>query len=169
MEITDQEFREFGMRTSRPVPGQSLTHNPETPQPYEGPPEFTDKQEALEHFLEMFMEEKRYNAILDSLKEGTPVMDLVQIFLTKSFQEGEINPDLMMLLAEPLAYILLALAERAGIQAIIVDDPDDPDEETTNDILRSQLQTITNPQDDEETPMKEKIEDLPSLMAREKQ
>ena len=45
---------------------------------------------------------------------------------------NEINPDLMLIIAEPLAYLLLGLAERQGIQAVIVDDPDDPDEDETN-------------------------------------
>ena len=74
----------------------------------------------------------------------------------------------MLLLAEPLAYIILGLAERQGIQAVIVDDSDDPDIDEEN-IFRSKLQTITTPQDDEEVPMQEQIENASSLMERRAQ
>ena len=99
-------------------------------------------------------------------------MDIVQVYLMQAFQNGDINPDLMLLLAEPFAYLLLGLSEREGIRARIVDDPDepydpdDPDnaefEEGTN-IFRDKLQTIKEPKDDEELNLTERI---PSLMAR---
>ena len=46
-------------------------------------------------------------------------MELSQVILFKGFTEGKWNPDLMMLLAEPLAYMLMALAERQGINYTI--------------------------------------------------
>ena len=172
MEITDDEVREFSMRTNRPIPGQSLTNDPDTPAPYEGPPEFTTQEEAVNHFFKLFTKEENLESLMDALDSDVSVMTIVEMVLTKSFQDGEINPDLMLLLAEPLAYILIGLSERHGIKAIIVDDPDagDPlleskEEEMTN-ILRSKFQTIKNPQDNKEIPMEDKIKNLPSLMAR---
>jgi hypothetical protein len=165
MAITDEEFREFGKRTARPTPGQSLTNNPEAMAPYEKPPRFTNKKEALQHFFSLVTSEKKFMDIMDSLEEGVPVMDIVELILINSFQKGEINPDLMLLLAEPLAYILLGLAERQGIRAKITDDPDDPNIDEEN-LFRSKIQTITKPQDDEEVPMQEQIENVPSLMER---
>ena len=183
MDFSKEELREFALRGERPLPGQSLTHNPDAPEPYEGPPEFTSKDDAIEHFFLLFTEQKRFEAIMDSLEEGVPIMDLVELFLVKSFQDGEINPDMMLILAEPLAYMLLALAEKSGIKAKIVDDPDDPDDPedleepedilldsiNKDNILRSKLQTVTSPQDDKEFPMKEKIDKLPSLLDKETQ
>ena len=69
----------------------------------------------------------------------------------------------MMLLAEPLAYVLIGLAERQGIEVTIVDDPEE--EEGTN-IMRTKLQTITEPKNDQEIDLDEKIERVPSLMER---
>ena len=48
MPITQQDLDQYAQRTERPVPGQSLTNDPEKPAPYEVPPEFTEKEEALE-------------------------------------------------------------------------------------------------------------------------
>jgi len=58
-------------------------------------------------------------------------MELTQVILFKGFTEGKWNPDLMMLLAEPLAFMLMAFAERQGIDYVI--GRDDADEEAEND------------------------------------
>ena len=167
------------MRTARPIPGQSLTENPETPWPWETPPEFTTKDDALVHFLELFQQQERYEAIIESLEEGLPVMDLVELFLTESFEEGEINPDLMLMLAEPLAFMIMALGERAGVENIIIsEDPDDPDDEDDEDMVDNQFRnfkdiigTIETPKDDEDFQIEEKLDEieLPSLMAKGEQ
>ncbi|BCV04243.1 MAG: hypothetical protein CM15mV82_110 [uncultured marine virus] len=41
--------------------------------------------------------------------------------------------DLMMMLMEPLMYLLMALAKKAGIKYRIDDEDDDDDEDTTSD------------------------------------
>ena len=43
VDITDEEFRQFAMNTKRPIPGQSLTTNPDTPWAWEPPPFLTNK------------------------------------------------------------------------------------------------------------------------------
>ena len=95
-------------------------------------------------------------------------MDLVQMFLTQAFENGLVNPDLMMLLAEPLAYMLMGLAEQQDIKYIIILDEDEDDEGEPDDtnIFRNKLQTIKNPQNDQEINLDEKIQNAPSLMAK---
>ena len=162
MDISEQERREFALKRMAPIPGQSLTNNPEIRQPYERPPEFVSKTEALEFFLDAFLQEEKYDAIMEVLREGTPVMDLVQLFVMDAFKSGKINPNMMLLLAKPLAYILLGLAEKEGIRAEIVDDPDDDENDDdwyesddaygVKNMLREKLQTITDPKDDVDAP-----------------
>lgn len=177
MDITDEEYRAFATRMKRPIPGQSLTNSPETPWPWEKPPQFTSKEDALSFFFDYFTEQERHQAIIETLEEGVPVMDIVQMFLTQSFRKGEINPDLMLLLAEPVAFMIMALGERAGVEDIkIVEDPDDPDEddddiETQFNSFKNLIGTIDKPKDDEDFPIEEKLDEveLPSLMARGEQ
>ena len=179
VDITEDELRGFAAKTNRPIMGQSLTNNPEAPQPYERPPEFTTKEEAMDYFFGHITEEKRFTSIMEALSEGMAVMDMVQLLVTKAFEDGKINPDMVMMLAEPLAYLLIGLAEREGIRVIIVDDPEDPDNEEnkmralnpdlpvrSENILRDKLQTITNPQDDEELNLQQRVTEAPSLMER---
>ena len=113
------------------------------------------------------MEEERYAATMDVLEDGVSVMEVVQLVLTHSFQQGEINADMLLLLAEPVAYILLGLSERAGIKAQINDDDDLEDlaEEDKENIIMSKLKTIENPKGDEEGAIDKKLEELPSLLA----
>tara|TARA_R100001510_G_C7637332_1_gene195270 strand:- start:710 stop:1243 length:534 start_codon:yes stop_codon:yes gene_type:complete len=173
MEITIDDLRKFATKPNRPIPGESLTRGTEEPYAWEKPPRFTNKDEAMEYFIGEVLEDKTFFAIMNTLAEGTPVMDIVQVFLVKGFQDGLINPDLMLLLAEPFAYLLLGLSEREGIRAKIVDDPDDPydpddpdnlaSEEQYDNLFKNKLQTITEPKDDEDLNLSERI---PSLMSR---
>jgi len=46
-------------------------------------------------------------------------MDVVQVILFTGFTQGKWDVNLMTLLAEPTAYIVMALAERAGVDFVI--------------------------------------------------
>tara|TARA_R100001082_G_C4366130_1_gene162034 strand:+ start:1837 stop:2421 length:585 start_codon:yes stop_codon:yes gene_type:complete len=183
MPISEQQIEEFASRTDRPIPGQSLTEDPNKPAPYEQPPQVTTRDEGVQYFMDIILEEDTYSVIMDALEDGVPVMDLVQGILVNAFEEGVLNPDLMLMLAEPLAYLLLGLSEREGIRARIVSDPDDPadpddldnwdydedDEalmENSGNPFRKQLQSIQNPKNDEELNLDEVIKNAPSLMGK---
>ena len=58
---------------------------------------------------------------MKAVAEGTPIMNLVQLTLYTGFTEGKWNPDLMMMLAEPATYMIMALAERHDIPMTIYD------------------------------------------------
>ena len=87
-------------------------------------------------------------------------MDIVKIYLIEAFEEGIINPDMVMLLAEPLAYMLMSLAERADIDFVIErteeGDEDDDDEEGNEErslgVLDNALGRMDTVQRDEEFP-----------------
>ena len=184
MELTTEDIDNYAVNNTRKIAGQSLTEDPSTPAPYLKAPKFTTKEEAINYFFDYITDEERFSELMDILEEGVPVMDVVQLILTNSFEKGEINPDMMVMLAEPVAYILLGFAEREGIVATIVEDDEDPEvaedneiikgyhspieegEENEEGLFRSKLQTITNPEDDENNPMKERIENAPSLLAK---
>ena len=155
-------LQEKAMRFERPIPGQSLTNDPDTPLPYEQPATYTNRDDALQYFFALFVDEENYSNIMELIDTPVPIMDIVKIYLVEAFEEGLINPDMVMLLAEPLAYMLMALAERAGIDFVIerpdADDEED-DEETPEDaqerklgILDSALGRMDNVQRAEDFP-----------------
>ena len=56
-------------------------------------------------------------------------MNVTQALLFKGFSEGKWNPDLLVLLAEPTAYMLMALAERADIDFVIYSGEEEEEDE----------------------------------------
>ena len=78
MAISEQQFEEFLRRTDRPIPGQSLTTDPDNPASYERPPLITTKEEGMDYLLEMVLVDETYAAIMEALGEGFAGMDLVQ-------------------------------------------------------------------------------------------
>lgn len=103
----------------RPIPGQSLTSDPGSPAPYEKPPQFTSVHEAARDVFEYLVEPEVYTQVMELLIDEVPLMEIVQSFIFIGFKEGKWNPDLMLMLIEPIAYIILALAERADIDPVI--------------------------------------------------
>ena len=124
-----EEYNQMVLTGGRPIPGQSLTSDPSDPAPYEKPPKYTSIHEASEDIFEGLIEEQTYLEILNLLTDNVPVMDIVQALLFTGFKEGKWNPDLMLMLAEPVAYMLLALAERAGIDPKIYQGEEDDEAE----------------------------------------
>ena len=147
-------IQEKAMRFERPIPGQSLTQDPDSPLPYEKPPQYTDRNDALEYFFAKFVDEDNYPKIMELIAIPFPIMDIVKIYLTEAFEEGVINPDMVMLLAEPLAYMLMALAERADIDFIIerAEEGEEGGEQRSLGVLDNALGRMDTVQKDEDFP-----------------
>lgn len=116
--MLSQETMELVDPFSKPVPGQSLTNDPDNPYPWESPPEFVNVNAAIDSIvMNMLSDEEKLANIIEVLASGEiPIAGIAQIILEDGFRRGRYNPDLMLLLAEPLMVVLMALAERAGIR-----------------------------------------------------
>lgn len=126
----DQEGLEFLGQMQRPIPGQSLTNSPDSPYPWEQPPEFTEIQPAIESLYVSLTEDDAYEAIVDLIDADNTIADAAQVVLYAGFQEGLWNPDLMTLLIEPTMYLIMGLVERAGRLEYKIDrEPEAEDEE----------------------------------------
>ena len=126
-------------KAGRPIPGQSLTANPDEHRPFEGPPDFTNFKEALDYTAAELLLEENYTPMVLAMGDGIPVTDLAMQIGYVGFREGKWNPDLMMMLIEPLMYLLMALAEKADIQYRIDDEDDEDDEDS---ILEDKVRNI---------------------------
>jgi hypothetical protein len=112
----EQEGLDILGSMDRPVPGQSLTSNPNEPKTWEQAPEYTNMRDALDFIVSSLLEEETYLAVVGAVGEGIPIADLVQQILYIGFNEGKWNPDMLLLLIEPVMYVLMALAEKSGIK-----------------------------------------------------
>ena len=165
---------------NRSIPGQGLTNDPDSPMPWEQAPEYTDLEEGLQYIFGLLIDPENYVPIMDVIDDGTPLMDITQGILFKGFTEGKWNPDLLMLLAEPTAYILLALAERADIDNIKIyrgeeEDEDDEAKLFNIEVDKEKLDKLKEFSTSKEIPagaipkdIAEKIEELPvsSLLSK---
>jgi len=130
MEEYNPEAVEAFTKAGRPIPGQSLTSNPEEPRPFEGATDFTNFKEALDYTTAELLLEENYMPMVLAIGDGVPVTDLAMQIGYVGFREGKWNPDLMMMLMEPLIYLLMALAEKAGIEYRIDSDDEDDEDDT---------------------------------------
>ena len=121
----DPKIQEAVSRTrqslDRPIPGESLTNDPDNPFPFEKAPQYTDMRKALESIFQNLIEPESYTSLMLMLSAREfSIMDATQVILKRGFMEGLWNPDLMLLLIEPVAYLIMSLAEQAQINFIIV-------------------------------------------------
>jgi hypothetical protein len=124
----------------RPIPGQSLTNNPESSYPWESPATLSNPREALDVIVAEIMQPEAVKNIVNALANGAAVGDIGSAILYAKFTEGEISIDTMMLLAEPIMYTLMAIGEEANIKYNIEgNDLDEFDEEDEREIFDNKL------------------------------
>tara|TARA_Y100000739_G_C20612846_1_gene469762 strand:- start:5784 stop:6209 length:426 start_codon:yes stop_codon:yes gene_type:complete len=78
--------------------------------------------------------------------QGVPVSDVALQIAYAGFREGKWNPDLMLMLIEPLVYVLMALCEKAGVKFRLSSDPEIEEEMEEDDdtisVLEAQAKNI---------------------------
>lgn len=112
------------MMKANPIPGQSLTQDPESKLPYETPPEFTDLQEFIDEVFLRLSDPEQIESVFDVMGSGIPLEHIAQKLLMKSFQNGEITPDMLLLAIEPTIYILIALATYGSVEVTLYPEDD---------------------------------------------
>ena len=151
-ELYNQEGVDALSNTSRPIPGQSLTSSPDEPRSFESAPQFTEFKEALDFTVAELLKEENLIPLLKAVDEGMPVTDIVMQMGYVGFREGKWNPDLMLMMIEPLMYTVMSLSEKAGIEYRIDGDDDDIEnedeqqnilQEKTNNIAKAAKQKVT--------------------------
>jgi len=128
--IKENQFDEVGVNPfNAPIPGESLTASPETPRAWERPPEYTDQDEAMMAVYMVLTEQDTLRQLVGIISEGVPLDEIAQVILYKGYTEGKYTPDMMLMLAEPTIYLLIAIADYAEIKDYVLynEEEDDPD------------------------------------------
>ena len=134
-EIYNQEAIDALVNAGKPIPGQSLTNDPDQRYPWENPPEYTDYKQALNFIADQLLDKEIYVPLMKGIGAGVPITDITLQMLQAGFEQGKWNSDLLMMLIEPTVYTLMALAEKANIQyRINGDEEEDMDEDDEKDI-----------------------------------
>jgi len=143
----DQEGLKFLSTNGRPIPGESLTNSPDTPYPWEQPTQFTELEPAIDALFIELTEPEAYHSLLNLIENEVPIGDVTQIVLTDGFQKGMWNPDLLLLLIEPTMYMIMALAEKAGMMDNVIYQGEEEDVEDQDEQLSSIEKAIDIAQD----------------------
>ena len=89
----------------------------------------TSVKEAREKIFLNLLEPNKLRSVIELMSTKIPVNTIAQVVLREGFNKGKFNPDMMLNLLEPTMYMLMAIAEKAGIEPVIdADDDDDTDE-----------------------------------------
>ena len=81
--------------------------------------------------------------LMEAVDGGMPLTDIAMNILYSGFTEGKWNPDLLMMLVEPLIFVLMSLAEKAGIEYRLTgDEEDDLDEEEKDTLAKEKLKNL---------------------------
>lgn len=100
-----------------PIPGQSLTREPGA-RPYEGAPQYTTVDEAMESILpKVFNPDVSLN-MADMMEDGMPATGITETFLSYGVMEGKWSVDLAILLALPLYEAVIKSVELSGRKVV---------------------------------------------------
>ena len=132
------------------IPGQSLVNDPSQPYAWEQPPEFANPKDALDYMTGVIFQPEAMQQIVQALANGAAVADVAMVMLYAKFTEGKFNPDVLMLLAEPVMYLIMAIGEEANIKYNIEDsnDLDELDEEDHEEESKTKISEFRNVFDD---------------------
>lgn len=99
-----------------PIPGQSLTQDPEMRSPWENPPAMNAANQALDHFYGVVTSNKFIESYAELISEDKQffVDELAVGMLQEGFLNGLYTPDTMVLLVEPLIILLVWAAAQLG-------------------------------------------------------
>ena len=129
--IKENQFDEVGVNPfNAPIPGESLTASPENPNSWERPPEYTDQDEAMMAVYMVLTEQDTLKQLIGIISEGVPLDEIAQVLLYKGYTEGKYTPDMMLMLAEPTIYLLIAIADYAEIKDYVLYNEEDEDPDT---------------------------------------
>lgn len=127
------------------IPGQSLMNDPDQAYPWEKPAKFANPREALDVIVTELLQPEPMKNIVAALANGAAVADLSIAVLYSKFSNGDINPDVMLLLVEPIMYIIMAVGEEANIKYNIEgNDLDELDEEDDEEEIQEKLNEFKN-------------------------
>merc|ERR1711937_591458 len=70
----------------------------------------------MEELYLVLTEKEKLTELIKIIDDGVALDEIAQIVLYKGYTEGLYNPDLMLLMIEPTIYLLIAIADYAGIK-----------------------------------------------------
>ncbi len=111
---------------SRPIPGQSLTHELRA-RPWQNPPQFTTVEESMDWYLERFDNPEIVQELLSVMESGVPISTIANSMQLGAVLQGVHSIDVGMLVMPILIEIMKTLAEKTDTKYVMGDEPEETD------------------------------------------
>lgn len=98
-----------------PIPGENYTSDTKN-YAWHRPPQFTQLDDAIEYSVKWIMDEERADNYILMLEVGWSVVDMSQMFIMNGVGRGLWTFDMGLLMAGPIAHILVIMARGADIK-----------------------------------------------------
>jgi len=153
------------MSLSRPIPGQSLTHEVRA-RPWQNPPQFSTVEEAMGWYLDRFDNNEVVQELLSVMEMGIPLSTIANSMQLGGVLQGIHTIDVGILIMPVLMEIMKHLAEKTDTKYVMGDEPEESDR-PSDSVIQSAINSLEEGEEvdiDEET-IKEEEEPM-GLMAR---
>ena len=155
---------------SRPIPGQSLTHELRA-RPWQNPPQFNTVEESMDWYLERFDNSEIVQELLSIIEMGIPLSTIANSMQLGAVLQGVHNIDVGILIMPILIEIMKTLAEKTDTNYVMGDEPEKSESDRPSDaVLESALSKIkgmtVEDMPEEEDTEEETDEEPMGLMAR---
>lgn len=111
---------------SRPIPGQSLTHELRA-RPWQNPPQFTTVEESMDWYLERFDNPEIVQELLSIMESGIPISTIANSMQLGAVLQGVHSIDVGVLILPILIEIMKTLAEKTDTKYVMGDEPEETD------------------------------------------
>lgn len=143
-----------------PIPGQSLTQDPNMRGPWEMPPKFSSANQAIDHLFSVVTSEKfitNYDKLMSEDKKFY-VDRLATSMLEEGFINGLWSVDVMLMLVEPLIIQLVWAAAQLDRSPSFSNDTGYEDRTGFEDVTQMVLEGAEVPTAPQETPEEAQME-----------
>ena len=93
-----------------PIPGESLTRPPKQ-FPWERPPEMTDPEQVMQHYIDFLTDPDRMSTVMDALEIGMTVKDLTDGIVRVGVSEGQHSIDVGLLVSPVIHHYIVSVAK----------------------------------------------------------
>ena len=125
---------------SRPIPGQSLTHELRA-RPWQNAPQFSSVEESMDWYLDRFDNPELVQELLSIIESGIPLSTIANSMQLGAVLQGVHSIDVGVLVLPILIEIMKTLAEKTDTKYVMGDEPEESDR-PSDAVLDSALNKI---------------------------
>jgi hypothetical protein len=148
---------------SRPIPGQSLTHELRA-RPWQNPPQFSTVEESMDWYLDRFDNPELVQELLSIIESGIPLSTIANSMQLGAVLQGVHSIDVGVLVLPILIEIMKTLAEKTDTKYVMGDEPEESDRpsDAVLDSALSKIKGVTvEDMPEEEDMMEEETQEEP--------